>query len=531
MKKSFCFIFILLALFLDISCSMSSSGGGDAKTDLDWLCLFYMDADDEVLNDSIYRNMCELESVLAYMQNDDGSPKEEYPSVKFIVLWDGSNKQSPQIKYSWPDGALYELGPEPAYTYNPDDNSIYIDNDRFYIGRKTKDLTSTVSDWLPQEPDMASEELLTNFLKWSKKTYSAKNTILVFSDHGSGTYKETYTDTTKWPVKQSLCIDGSNTGSRAGAELSCKNITNALTAAGYTGSSKINLLVFDVCFQAGCEIVNCLSGYADYLLASPNLGYSHFFFLPFKNLKASYTARELGKNFVSEYYTIYASSAPACPVNEDSAHRASGYSLYTQTLFSLDPAKVSAMRSAVDDLASKINALDDTTKKYLFTEYLQQDYELYTACKGIAYQGSNDFLNDAGFFVKNILADSSLQSHTELINSALKLKEILKHGDDNLIVYAYAGKKGTGEHVGGKWDSQTSGQWYLTGARDFISGNTVPVENTDDIFGITIVTQDLWDSIDIVENYMEYTGFSSEWEKLIKYWDAEIKPKFKPLPG
>ncbi len=522
MKKSLYFIFLLSAAMMFFSCSLNSSCDSDSRADTDWLCLFYFDADDDSLNDYIFQNLVELEVALGFMMEDKNTPKAGFPSVKFLVLWDGYGVQGNK-KYYHPDGALYELGPDFTTLYTDEKGVDYSKITKFELCENSQELTENVSDWLPEEPDMASEKTLTDFLKWAKQNYSAKNTLLVLSDHGAGTYKEIYDDTLGSKT-QSLCCDASNSGSREGADLSCKNVTNAITAAGL----KVNLLCFDVCLEATCEIVNCLSGCTDYFITSPALSYSHDFTYIFKNMKKSYEAIDLGKLFVSEYYHSYGVTAVDCPEKEADAHRSSGYSMYTQTLFNLSSDKVSAMKSAVDSLAKSINVLDEDTKKYLFTEYLQQDYQVYDNCKGIAYQGTYVFLNDIGFFVKNIIDDISLQTLSDLQTSARNLKTLLKHGDDNLIVYAYAGKKGAGEHIGGKWDVQTYGQWYMTGAWDFISRKSVPVQNDDDIFGITIVTQDLWDTIDIVENYMEYTGFSSEWEKLIKYWDEKVKPKFKP---
>lgn len=82
-----------------------------------------------------------------------------------------------------------------------------------------------------------------------------------------------------------------------------------------------------------------------FFFTSPALSYSHDFTYIFKNMKKSYEAIDLGKLFVSEYYHSYGATA-------------------------------------VDSLAKSINALEEDTKKYLFTEYLQQDYQVYDNCKG-----------------------------------------------------------------------------------------------------------------------------------------------------
>lgn len=531
MKKSFYFIFILFALLLNLSCALNSSGDSDSRAESDWLCLFYFDADDIPLNDDIYTNMRELECALAFMRNEDGSPAvneqdEEYPSVRFIVLWDGyKDTADGKVTRLHPDGAVFELGADYELKKQyKETERLEPKPEGFCISKNTKDLTSTLG-WLEKEPDMASETTLTKFLSWANRTYKAKNTILVLSDHGAGVWKETYRDDLS--SSRSLCCDESNVvgSKRYGADLTCKNVTNALTDSGYTGSSKINLLCFDVCLESSCEIVNCLSGYADYFVASPANAYSHDYTYLFKYMNSAYKPIDLGRNFVCEYCRSWGGDPVDCPKTESEAHWASGCSMYTQTLFSLSPSKVKALKNAVDALADGLMHMSEADNQAIFTNYLYQNKADYNACKGIAYQGTYVFLNDLGFFVKNILentANINMSNYEELTDAATNLQELLAHGDDKLIVYAYAGRKAGKVNSNHTWGDVTTGQWYLSYGTDFISGETVNVVNPNPYFGITIATQNVDDDYNVVDYYDNFTGFSEKWENVIRYWKSVL---------
>ncbi|MBP5447291.1 MAG: hypothetical protein J6X95_04225, partial [Treponema sp.] len=112
------------------SCSNSSGGSSLPKKTSDWLFLFYFDADDDVLNDDMYKNIREIEYALSQMRKPDGSPSGNYPSVTALVLWDGiSEALKKEQKFIHPDGALYELGAD----YNLDYTS-YGGENKYKLG-------------------------------------------------------------------------------------------------------------------------------------------------------------------------------------------------------------------------------------------------------------------------------------------------------------------------------------------------------------------------------------------------------------
>lgn len=565
MKNVFFVLTALLALafassFAFVSCSNSSDNSaalaawlasqGEQKKTSDWLFLLYLDADDPSINDSLYANMREVEYSLTQIRNEDGSPKEGYPSVTVVVLWDGiSVEDKASSKYLHPDGALYELGPDyelkwfqykdacpgVGMVYLTIDGGKYSLGGEFKVGANTKDLTKSARKWLKKEPDMGDEETIEGFLKWAKARYQAGNVVVCLNDHGAGTHKEAKDEgLVRQNVSSSLCADASGGGNKL---LTCKNVKDALAAAGYKGEEKPKILWNDVCLQSTAEIVYNYAGCAEYLAASPNQAISNNYTRIFTSLKSGMTALDVGKIITSSYYERNGSLNQAYGANEYDrmSARASGYSMLTWSLLSLDQQKASALKEKVDAFALALLSLNQTKFNSVYTKYIKQDYSNLQKCMGLAYAGTFAFLNDLGWLAKEVEADEDedvgLPEYVR--NAAADLKSLLKNGDDELIVYAWGGKRATID-TGFDWAGVTTNQMYLTGQKDYITGESVAVEygNDDDkdIYGLTIVGSQrmLSDShgnfvpapeeFNAVQNYCDWTGFSKEWGDVIEAW-------------
>lgn len=507
-----------------------------SKKTSDWLFLFYLDADDDVLNDDIYKNIREIEYALSKMRKADGSPSGNYPSVNALVLWDGiSEEKKNNQKYIHPDGALFELGADCNLDYvtYAGENKYQLGvvnlkgksdlGDKFIVGANTIDWTAQAraEGCLDVEPNMADCKTLERFLKWAKSRYDAANVVLCLGDHGAGPYKETYADTTS--VSKSLCSDKTNGGAR---DLSCKNIKDALSAAGYAGSQKPKILWNDVCLQSSAEIVWNYKGSADYLLASPNLDVSQDFVRIMTSMGKGCSPVDFGKIVVSAYHERYYEEPQVCPKSEADAKnkRSSGYSLFTFSFLSLDEQKAEKLKGAVDDFAAALLELKngDAQRQALFQkvfdDYVDQDTNDYSKCKGLAYHGTYAFLSDLGDLALRIKNEASLSA---LHNSADALLALLKHGDDNLIVYAWAGKKAGAETIP-TWGNVSQKQLYLTGGRDYIYDQAVDVEKSEDVYGLTIASSAVYPNTDsdITEYYDKWVDFSSRWGEVIKAWKA-----------
>ncbi len=539
MNKKFLTILLFCSMFFAfVSCKNSSDSSSipyyGLTTNSDWLFLFYLDGDDTTLNDSFYKCLKEMEYALTKMRNEDGSQKTGFPSVNFVVLWDGiSEELKGSSIYLHPNGALYELGPDYNLNYIPYQNHAYRYGDvyvpgtesqnytlgnSFSLSSNTKDLTATAASWLPQEPNMSDPSTLTYFLIWAKARYAAQNVVLVLDDHGAGTYKETYTNSTAL-VNASLCTDATNGNGRL---LTCKNVTDALKTAGYTGNNKIKILWNDVCLQATAEIINNYSGCAEYFWASPNTSFNFNLYELFTRLKSGMTAKEFGKVMVSSYYERFYNNCSTLPTNLQNARnsRSSGYSMITASFFSLDSQKIQAMKTAVDNFATALLSIK-TSNNTLFTSIynncIKQNIDSLSDCKGLAYSGTYAWLNDLGYLAKEVLANDNL---TAAHASAQVLVDLLTHGDDKLIIYAWGGKRAYSDISGSSyaWGNATSNSYYLTDSKNLASNETITVENPNAPYGMTIVGSYWSNDANVVDNYSDWTGFSAAWGQVISAW-------------
>lgn len=499
----------------------------------DWLFLCYFDADDGNINDDLYRNIRDIECAFAQTRKADGSPKDGYANVTALVLWDGiSEDLKKQQQFIHPDGALYEIGADPSLRYVPDPENEYGAGfvqlgEGFAVGPNTKDLTSQAGDWLKKEPNMSDPATLTNFLKWAKARYDAPNVVLCLQDHGAGTYKETYTDSTA--VSKTLCTDETSDGKKR--QLTCKNITDALTEAGWTGDKKPKILWNDLCLQATAEILWNYKGCADYYCASPNESWMPDYYGVFANIKSGMSALDVGKVMVSAYmHRYYKNPQPSPSAGRDPRNtRASGVSMYTASFISLDSQKVNELKAKVDGLADTLWAIkksDQVLFDSIYTSLIKQDIDSLANCKGLVYNGTYAWLNDLGwlctdicdFSYSNSNSASALQAAKE---SAAALQTFLKNGDEKLIVYAWGGRRAVEDNQDGSWARITDNQMYLTGQKDFISKKQVAVVDDADCYGLTIVGS-VWVNIkpefNPILHYDDWTGFSSKWGLVIKAW-------------
>lgn len=510
------------AFFLQQFFGLARSSAANQVQRLAFLC--YFDADDSYINDDLYKNIRDIECAFAKTRNADGSPKAGYARVTALVLWDGiSEEKKSGQQFIHPDGALYEIGADYSLEYVPQsgnefDAGYVTLGAGFSVGPNTKDLTAQARGWLPKEPAMSDPATLTNFLKWAKARYSAPNVVVCLQDHGAGTYKETYTNSTA--VSKSLCSDATNDGGKR--TLTCKNITDALAAAGWTGANKPKILWNDVCLQATAEIVWNYRGCADYYCASPNVSWMPDYYGVFSNIKSGMTALDVGKVIVSAYMHRYYKDPMPCPgAGEDPRNtRASGVSMYTSAFMSLDPQKVQELKNKVDGFADSLLAIKNTNENLfnsVYDKYIKQDINSLKNCKGLVYNGTYAWLNDLGWLCVDIFNDNTLSAAAR--GSADSLLDFLRNGDDKLIIYSWGGRRALEDNESGAWTSVTDKQTYLTGKKDFISQKAVEVvEQTVEAYGLTIVGSVWPNAADTILHYVDWTGFSESWGKVIKAW-------------
>ncbi|MCR5217395.1 clostripain-related cysteine peptidase [Treponema sp.] len=525
------FIFLVCAVLsvLFTSCWHNSEGSNEPEwvKESDWLFVYYYDADNN-LNDELYTNMKQAEYALTRFRNEDGSVRTGMPSVNMVVLWDGQSEDGLVENgnvYAHPSSALFDLGADFDLEYKTCTSNKYGvgyvcyknsgDSERplgdsFKMSSSTVDYKKEVS-WLKNEPDMGSGKTLTEYMKWISRHYAANHIVLCLSDHGAGTGKEMYADVTS--SSRTLCYDDTNGGERC---ITTRNIKEALSAAGYTGENKISLLWMDVCLQSTAEIAYDLRGQADYMVASPNVSMSHEYAHLFSSFTSDTTVLDFGKTLVSAYHHDYYSIS--MPAEEDAY--SSGCSLFTMSLLDLDESKHEALKSSIDLFADALLEIEDdgvSSQKFysFYSDYVGQDKDDYEATKdrGIVYGGTYVYLSDIGELAKR--AASYFSDNAALCSAAQKVLNELDASNNGVIVYSYAGKKGLEvcdmnmEAVDNAlvlsdlqpsdlgWSEVTDGQLYMTDGKDYLTGDTVSTELSENYYGLTIETQNVTTKDDI----------------------------------
>ena len=486
------------------------------KQTCDWLIIMYVDGDNN-LQSSLYEDINEIEKALATYNNS----YENRPNVKIVALWDGIND------FSGPKSThIFEFGPD---YYN---KSTLCSN--------TKDLTAIPyydgEDWLKYnqytqeaELNMGDVKTLENFLCWVNEYYQAEHTILQFSNHGGGPRSVISTN-------RALCTDDSSSTYNNLAMLYSKDVSDALAAAGYGTSNKLDMLIFDVCFGASLEDAYQYRNYADYMLASANEvpGYGLDYTKILDNIRED-NAKDIGIGIVDDFKDFYEKYPEEWNTNKY-GDLAKYYNKTTQTLSLIDLSKVEAVAEKIDALASAISQTQIIVTKENGNEILLKDFlQVYISNKEysdvikVFYKGTFSYLHDIGFLTTNIrdlcaeLLDTTESDTTkqELNNLKESASNVITSLQDAIIYTWRKGPENPDEGFIGFNESEgkdVSNSLYYGKSLPYgltISGSDWLKENNTEIqFSIT----NYEDFLDISEDY-------PNWYELLKYYfeEAEIK--------
>ncbi len=193
--------------------------------------------------------------------------------------------------------------------------------------------------WYLGEVNTGDPEVLSSFVSWAAEMYPADNYYLSVADHGRGT------SGLAWDYSSSLDY------------LTLPELRSALNLATNSGEWKIDVLQFDACLMGMFEVAYQMKDYADYLVASQNLGWSVFSY-------DSYSTIEDGIN--SATLDFYEFSAVAEDVNVDTIPRDLAIHIadeyfnhpallnYPRTISALDLSQIDVLNQAVNDLATAL---------------------------------------------------------------------------------------------------------------------------------------------------------------------------------
>jgi hypothetical protein len=179
-------------------------------------------------------------------------------------------------------------------------------------------------------PEMNSSDPMTlkTFVLYGMKTYPAKKTMLLISDHGYGWW--------------GICQDESN----GDTLMPMHGITKALTDVKASTGKTVDLLALDACNMASIEAMYELRNSVSCVVASettePYDGLPYEMFITDMVTNPAISPVDLAKNIVYEYVLYYSSKW-------DYAHQMK-YSQDFATIVALDMSKMGAVGSAFSDL-------------------------------------------------------------------------------------------------------------------------------------------------------------------------------------
>ncbi len=271
----------------------------------EWTVIVYSDADDEVLEGSMWFDVNEMELV--------GSTSQ----VNIVVQLD-RNAASFTGDGDW-------TGARRLYVTQDDDlNAIH----------------SPVVQELG-EVDMGRPQTLVDFVTWAIQNYPATKYALVMSDHGGG-----------WT--------GGFTDGSSSSKLSIQEIADALDQVrANTGLDKFELFGFDACLMGQIEIYGTFYPLSNYMVASeeviPSFGWAYAGWLDQLIRDPSMDGGGLGQAIVSSYVITDALMTEGRATPDEIAEQESG-----TTLSVVESARVPDMIDAMNQLINVMASLDQS---------------------------------------------------------------------------------------------------------------------------------------------------------------------------
>jgi uncharacterized protein (TIGR03437 family) len=246
------------------------------------------------------------------------------------------------------------------------------------------------------EQNMGDPNTLKGFINWAKTNYSAEKYALIIGGHGGGWrgigFDATWDGCTK--NQQGNCVNPD--------PLYMGELSTALTG------STLELIGFDACLMAMTEVAYQVRPYANYMVASEEIGPDEGW--PFEqwvgNLKANaqqWTGLDLATDIVRQYGMFYGSPNPGNPDQQrDPIH----------TLSAINEAKLPDLVTAVSSFAKDLTAANDDFQTHDTPADNVQNRILLNASKDLS--NSSDpgverygyyYLMDLGNFASRIKGD------------------------------------------------------------------------------------------------------------------------------
>ena len=336
----------------------------------EWTVIVYSAADDEVLEETMWFDVNEMELV--------GSN----PQLNIVVQID---------RYAG------------AFTGDGD----WTDTRRYLI-TQDNDL-NTISSPVVQnlgEVDTSDPQTLVDFVTWAIQNYPAKKYALILSDHGGG-WTGGFTD-----------MSSSSSG------MSLPEIGTALEQIRQnTGIEKFEMLGFDACLMGQIEVFGSLYPYSNYMIASeeviPSYGWSYAAWLGQVVQNPAMDGKGLSGAVISTYVVNDTALTELRTSAADIAREES-----TTTLSAIESARVPDMIGAMNQFVSVMALLDQSDVAEART-YARNYYSVF------GKEVSPSFIDLGNFseVLANLTGDSSLQQAAVQLQTAISSAVVAeKHG-------------------------------------------------------------------------------------------------------
>jgi hypothetical protein len=265
-----------------------------------------------------------------------------------MLYLDGDNDLYPYL-----DRAIRNLEAQPA---NPNVNVLVLfdgnrNNDSWrFLVQPGGNYTIGVNKWNMGELNMGDPQTLANFIIWARENYPAQHYYLAIANHGRGT------SGVSWDYTNSRDY------------LSTSELRSALQTATNSGQWKIDVLHYDACLMSLLENAYQVKDYADYLVASQNLGWAVFAYERY----AQVSAAEMEKAYAPyEFATIVAKVTAATTPRQLAVDVADAYFNHPaiqdnpRTISVLDLSRAVTVRQAVDNLSTALRNNLSAIKTYI----------------------------------------------------------------------------------------------------------------------------------------------------------------------
>lgn len=217
---------------------------------------------------------------------------------------------------------------------------------RFYV-QQDNDMSRVASTELADlgEVDMSRAETLSDFLSWAITSYPSDRYVLIMSDHGSGWLGGWQDDDTG--------------GNMFPTDLTA-GLQNGLWDANV---ERLDLIGFDACLMSQIEIASAVAPYARYMVASEEyehgIGWAYSSFLYNLSINPGMETDVLAANIVDSFIKddIVFYDLP-------NAEQEIARLMETQTLSAINLDQLSNVTTALNDLAYKLQFIDQTTLAY-----------------------------------------------------------------------------------------------------------------------------------------------------------------------